>query len=72
MSPTQSSSGPSALKSRSTRSGAGVASLSRRVVTSLRRPCLPAMASSPIRRATRFSFTFQPCLTRAALTRGEP
>src|SRR5205807_10280496 len=53
MSATQRRSGPGALKSRSTRSGAGRASRSRMVVRGLLRRLTPAKPSARISRATR-------------------
>ena len=65
MSATQSWSGPSAEKSRFTRSGAALAQTSRFIVPVLKRlRVTPSMPNSTIRRATRLRLTRSPCQER--------
>src|SRR5690349_14629511 len=70
MSATQSWFGRKALKSRSTRSGAGLTSLFRRVVT--RRRLAPINPPARISRAMRLRPCFSPPARSSACTRGAP
>src|SRR5882762_1690376 len=73
MSATQSWFGREATKFRSTRSGAGLASLSRRVVvTPERRRLAPTSPAARISRAMRLRPCFSPPALSAACTRGAP
>src|ERR1700724_998766 len=73
MSATQSWFGREAMKFRSTRSGAGLASLSRRVVvTPERRRLAPASPGARISRAMRLRPCLSPSALSAACTRGAP
>ena len=72
MSATQSWSGSSALKSRSTRSGTGRAPSSRIVVEGRLRRLTPRRPAAFIRRATRFLPRRIPSSRKAAWTRGAP
>ena len=73
MSATHSRSGPSAEKSRFTRSGAAAALTSRFVVPVLKRlRVTPSMPNSRIRRATRFRLTRSPPARSTAWIRGQP
>ena len=72
ISATHSRSGPSALKSRSTRSGAGRASGLRSVVRTRRRRLTPQRPSWRINRATRLRLTLIPSASSSACTRGTP
>ena len=72
MSATHSWSGPSAEKSRLTRSGAGRALASLFLVPRKRLRVTPSMPSSPIRRATRLRPTRSPLARSAAWIRGQP
>lgn len=72
MSATQSRSGAGAEKSRPTRSGAGAATSSRRVVRALLRRCTPWSPRARIRRATRFFPTGRPSSLSSAAILGAP
>ena len=73
MSDTQSWFGPVAEKSRSTRSGAGRASWSRRVVTGPpRRWLAPTSPATRMSRSTRLRLCLSPPARKAACTRGAP
>ena len=72
MSATQRRSGPPAAKSRSTRSCAGRAVSSRRVVRNPRRRLAPSKPASRISRATRLQLTTVPSAASSARTRGIP
>src|SRR5207237_798656 len=72
MSATQSRSGPVALKSRSTRSGAGRASRSRTVVWMPLRRLTPAKPSVRMSRATRLRPMWTPSAASSAWTRRAP
>ena len=72
MSATQRRSGASASKRRSTRSGAGRASGSRRVVRGPLRRLMPAKPACFIRRAIRLRLTNRPCSASSARIRGAP
>ena len=61
-----------ALKSRSTKSGAGRLSASRRVVFAERRRLAPSMPACFINRATRLFPTRSPCARNSAWMRGRP
>lgn len=72
MSATHSRFGPPAVKSRSTRSGAGRAFSLRRVVRIDRRRLTPCKPAARIRRATRLRLTSLPAADRSIRTRGAP
>ncbi len=72
MSATQTWSGPVAVKSRSSRSGAGRASWSLCVVFVHLRRLTPRMPAPRITRATRFRLALAPLDGRSACTRGAP
>jgi hypothetical protein len=73
MSAVQSRFGASAANARRTRSGAGAAAASRRVVRAARRRWQPATPAARISRATRLRPQRTPCsLTSSACTRGAP
>ncbi len=72
MSATQSSSGPEAEKSRSTRSGAGADAAAFFVVLPLRRRLTPSISAARMSRATRFTLTARPRAPNSAWTRSAP